>query len=74
MYEILGAAVNNSGVYCFRLRQCRQRQNCGRKITVAASFYPMAEFARAVGGSHAEVYTMIGDGIDLTTGNLRHAI
>lgn len=34
------------------------------KITVAASFYPMAEFARAVGGSHAEVYTMIGDGIE----------
>ena len=30
------------------------------KITVAASFYPMAEFARVVGGSHAEVYTMIG--------------
>ena len=39
-------------------------KNADGKITVAASFYPMVEFARAVGGSHAEVYTMIGDGIE----------
>lgn len=34
------------------------------KMPVAASFYPMAEFARAVGGSHVDVYTMIGDGVE----------
>lgn len=34
------------------------------KMQVAASFYPMAEFARAVGGENAEVFTMIGDGVE----------
>lgn len=46
---------------------------CGRKVRedaadgrlqVSASFYPMAEFARAVGGSHAEVRTLIPDGLE----------
>lgn len=34
------------------------------KMQVAASFYPMAEFARAVGGDKVSVYTMIGDGVE----------
>ena len=41
MYEkILGATVNNSGVYCFRLRQCWQRQKCGRKNYGCGQFLP----------------------------------
>lgn len=36
----------------------------GGKMQVAASFYPMAEFARAVGGKNVEVFTMIGDGVE----------
>lgn len=42
----------------------REKQPDSGKMQVAASFYPMAEFARAVGGSHVEVYTMIADGVE----------
>ena len=34
------------------------------KLQVAASFYPVAEFVRAVGGDKVAVQTMIGDGIE----------
>lgn len=34
------------------------------KLQVAASFYPMAEFARAVGGDQVEVMTMVPDGAE----------
>lgn len=34
------------------------------KLLAAASFYPMAEFTRAVGGDKVEVYTMIADGVE----------
>jgi len=34
------------------------------KLQVAASFYPMAEFARNVGGNRAEVTTLVGPGVE----------
>lgn len=34
------------------------------KIQVAASFYTMAEFARAVGGDYVEVITLVPDGVE----------
>lgn len=41
-----------------------QNASADGKMQVAASFYPMAEFARAVGGDKVSVYTMIGDGVE----------
>src|SRR6266545_4153466 len=34
------------------------------KLQVTASFYPMAEFARNVGGSRADVTTLVGPGVE----------
>lgn len=34
------------------------------KLQVMASFYPMAEFARAVGGDRADVLVMVPDGVE----------
>ncbi len=34
------------------------------KLQIAASFYPMAEFTRAVGGEHVEVMIMVPDGVE----------
>ncbi|MBR5581957.1 MAG: zinc ABC transporter substrate-binding protein, partial [Phascolarctobacterium sp.] len=34
------------------------------KLQVAASFYPMAEFARNVGGDKAEVFVLVPDGAE----------
>lgn len=34
------------------------------RIPIAASFYPMAEFTRAVGGERVKVWTMIPDGVE----------
>ena len=36
----------------------------GKKLEVMASFYPIAEFTRQVGGSHVSVSTMIPDGVE----------
>lgn len=35
-----------------------------QKLQVMASFYPMADFARNIGGSYVEVKTMIPDGVE----------
>lgn len=35
-----------------------------KKLEVMASFYPIAEFTRQVGGSHVTVNTMIPDGVE----------
>ena len=34
------------------------------KLQVAASFYPMAEFAQAIGGNKLEVWTIVPDGVE----------
>ncbi|WP_058304672.1 metal ABC transporter substrate-binding protein [Gorillibacterium timonense] len=36
----------------------------GKKLKVVASFYPMYEFARQVGGDYAEVTALIGGGVE----------
>ncbi len=51
-------------VAAFVMGGCGQQAEQSGKLSVAASFYPMAEFARAVGGDKAEVYTMIADGVE----------
>ena len=51
-------------VVAFVMGGCGQQAEQSGKLSVAASFYPMAEFARAVGGDKAEIYTMIADGVE----------
>ncbi|WP_303166413.1 metal ABC transporter solute-binding protein, Zn/Mn family [Phascolarctobacterium sp.] len=47
------------------LAGCSQTQRpASDKLPVAASFYPMAEFVRAVGGDQVEVITMVPDGAE----------
>lgn len=41
-----------------------EKQAAQDKLQVAASFYPMAEFARNVGGSKAEVFALVPDGAE----------
>ena len=41
-----------------------EKQSVSDKLQVAASFYPMAEFARNVGGDKAEVFVLVPDGAD----------
>ena len=41
-----------------------EKQTASDKLQVAASFYPMAEFARNVGGDKAEVFVLVPDGAD----------
>lgn len=48
----------------FFLTGCGSNNNTSDKIKVAASFYPMAEFTRAVGGEFATVETLIPDGVE----------
>ena len=44
---------------------CGGQQSADKsKLQVAASFYPMAEFASAVGGEHVQVTTMVPDGAE----------
>ena len=40
------------------------KPNASEKLQVAASFYPMAEFARNVGGDKAEVFVLVPDGAE----------
>ena len=40
------------------------KQSASDKLQVAASFYPMAEFARNVGGDRAEVFVLVPDGAE----------
>lgn len=40
------------------------KQTSSDKLQVAASFYPMAEFARNVGGDRAEVFVLVPDGAE----------
>ncbi len=63
MKNFLTALLLTAALLCFGCGQGNNAPADG-KMQVAASFYPMAEFARAVGGSRVEVYTMIGDGIE----------
>ena len=41
-----------------------EKQCVSEKLQVAASFYPMAEFARNVGGDKAEVFVLVPDGAE----------
>ena len=41
-----------------------EKQGASDKLQVAASFYPMAEFARNVGGSRVDVFTLVPDGAE----------
>mgnify|MGYP002508532867 FL=1 len=41
-----------------------EKQSVSDKLQVAASFYPMAEFARNVGGYKAEVFVLVPDGAE----------
>lgn len=41
-----------------------EKQSVSDKLQVAASFYPMAEFARNVGGDKAEVFVLVPDGAE----------
>ena len=41
-----------------------EKQCVSDKLQVAASFYPMAEFARNVGGDKAEVFVLVPDGAE----------
>ena len=44
---------------------CGGTQNVDKnKLQVAASFYPMAEFAKAVGGEHVQVTVLVPDGAE----------
>lgn len=40
------------------------KQSASDKLQVAASFYPMAEFARNVGGDKVEVFSLVPDGAE----------
>ena len=63
MNKFLTALLLALALLCFGCGG-QQGASADGKMQVAASFYPMAEFARAVGGDRATVYTMIGDGIE----------
>lgn len=55
------------GLFCFFGVGCgtvKDKSVVDNRIPVAASFYPMAEFARAVGGERVKVWTMIPDGVE----------
>ena len=41
-----------------------EKQSVSDKLQVAASFYPMAEFARNVAGDQAEVFVLVPDGAE----------
>ena len=41
-----------------------EKKTASDKLQVAASFYPMAEFARNVGGDKAEVFVLVPDGAE----------
>ena len=41
-----------------------EKQSTSDKLQVAASFYPMAEFARNIGGDRAEVFSLVPDGAE----------
>ena len=41
-----------------------EKQSVSDKLQVAASFYPIAEFARNVGGDKAEVFVLVPDGAE----------
>ena len=63
MNKFLTALLFALALLCFGCGG-QQGASADGKMQVAASFYPMAEFARAVGGDRVTVYTMIGDGIE----------
>lgn len=41
-----------------------EKESASDKLQVAASFYPVAEFVRAVGGERVSVQTMVADGVE----------
>ena len=43
---------------------CSHNKQDKNKLLVTASFYPIAEFTRAVGGDNVEVQTLIPDGVE----------
>ena len=63
MNKFLTALLLALALLCFGCGG-QQGASADGKMQVAASFFPMAEFARAVGGDRVTVYTMIGDGIE----------
>lgn len=43
---------------------CGQKKQDNGKLSVTASFYPIAEFTNAVGGDNVDVYTLVPDGVE----------
>ena len=43
---------------------CGQKKQDSGKLSVTASFYPIAEFTNAVGGDNVDVYTLVPDGVE----------
>lgn len=43
---------------------CGQSKQDNGKLSVTASFYPIAEFTRAVGGDNVDVLTLVPDGVE----------
>lgn len=43
---------------------CGQKKQDNGKLSVTASFYPIAEFINAVGGDNVDVYTLVPDGVE----------
>ena len=41
-----------------------RKESEGDKVKVTASFYPMAEFTRQIGGQYVEVQTLVGPGVE----------
>lgn len=63
LFLFLLTAALLTALCCGCGRQAQEEAADGR-LRVSASFYPMAEFARAVGGDHADVRTLIPDGLE----------
>lgn len=49
---------------CFMVTGCGSDKEDNNKLQITASFYPMAEFVRNVGGDKVEVTTMVPDGAE----------
>ncbi len=51
-------------LFSFIVGGCGARSAGDGRLQVAVSFYPMAEFVRAVGGEQVEVHTLVPDGAE----------
>lgn len=63
---ILLAALTICALMAWRFLPARPPSSpeTGRKLRVVATFYPLAEFARQVGGAHVDVKTLVSPGVE----------